>query len=115
MIARMIGEVDGKEIIFKKDGSYWTATVPKDIDGAYVVEIKAYDSAGNMAYSSSMLFFFDPKTLRVELLPLNFAHKIIEDGFKEKITISEFVYSEINARFSGKEIPHDFSFEVVVV
>ena len=38
MVAKVIGKVDGSEVIYEKgEGDKWTVTVPLDLDGMYVV------------------------------------------------------------------------------
>ena len=42
MIAKVIGKVDGKEVVFEHaEGDLWNITVPLDLDGIYVVEVTA--------------------------------------------------------------------------
>ena len=42
MVAKVIGKVDGSEVIYEKgEGDKWTVTVPSDLDGMYVVEVTA--------------------------------------------------------------------------
>ncbi|MEC1744105.1 PF13754 domain-containing protein [Schinkia azotoformans] len=99
-IVKIVGQVDGEDIIFSlnPDGD-WIATVPKALDGEYVVEVKAYDEAGNMSYSSSMLFTVDPATLEVEFIPLQYAYKTFEnDPYSKKIIVSEFAYYVVSPR-----------------
>ncbi len=46
---KVIGKVDGREVIYERStGDKWTVTVPLDLDGMYVVEVTAYDEAGNI-------------------------------------------------------------------
>ena len=113
-LKKIIGKVDGSEIIFRKDSSgLWSATVPKDMGGEYVVEIKAYDEAGNYAYSASMLFIVDPSSLQVQFIPLNFAYKTINKEYKERVAVAEYVYYENRSEFDFKELPHQYKMEVV--
>lgn len=114
-IVKMVGQADGAEIIFRlNDERDWIATIPKDLDGEYVVEIKAYDEAGNQAYASSMLFIVDPATLEVQVIPINYAYKTLEhEDFNNKTVISEFVYHEVRNSFEFKEQPQNFAAKVV--
>ena len=55
MITKVIGKVDGKEVIFERaEGDLWNTTVPLDLDGMYVVEVTAYDDAENVAYKDAV-------------------------------------------------------------
>ena len=41
MVVKVSGKIDGKEVIFERDeGDRWNATVPYDLDGMYVVELR---------------------------------------------------------------------------
>lgn len=71
MIARVWGEYDGKEIVFRQqDGGLWKAVVPKDMDGEYVVAVWAEDEAGNQSYMATLLFAVDPASLRFKVSTL---------------------------------------------
>lgn len=113
-ISIIVGKVDGAEIIFRKDSNgSWNATVPRDLDGEYIVEVKAYDEAGNQAYSASMLFIVDPATLQVNMIPLNFAYRFLDEKFNEKMIVSEFAYREVKSDFDFKKVESNFIFKVV--
>lgn len=113
-IRRMVGIVDGKEIIFRKDsGSLWTAAVPLDLDGEYIVEVRAFDEAGNEAYSTNMLFIVDPSTLDVKIIPLDYAYNIQDPDIKQETNISNYVYYAINSDYRFTEITEKYTFRVV--
>lgn len=79
MIARVWGEYDGKEIVFRQqDGGLWKAVVPKDMDGEYVVAVWVEDEAGNQSYMSTLLFAVDPATLRFQVSTLAIAGALQE-------------------------------------
>ena len=55
MVTKVIGKVDGQEVIYERgEGDKWIITVPLDLDGMYVVEVTAYDNAGNIAFCTKM-------------------------------------------------------------
>ena len=55
MVTKVIGKVDGKEVVFEHaEGDLWNITVPLDLDGIYVVEVTAYDDAGNVLYKDTV-------------------------------------------------------------
>ena len=66
MVTKVIGKVDGKEVVFEHaEGDLWNITVPLDLDGIYVVEVTAYDDAGNVAFCTKIL----PKSFRKNMMP----------------------------------------------
>lgn len=73
-VNRLEGKVDSRTVAFTRDDSgQWFAVIPADLDGEYIVEVTAYDDAGNSSFTTSMLFTVDLKTLVVKLQPPNFA------------------------------------------
>lgn len=51
MVTKVIGKVDGQEVIYERsEGDLWKVTVPLDLDGMYVIEVSAYDEAGNISF-----------------------------------------------------------------
>ena len=82
MVAKVIGKVDGSEVIYEKgEGDKWTVTVPSDLDGMYVVEVTAYDEAGNSAYCTKMLLIVVPATLCVSLVPYEYIVEVVQDDY----------------------------------
>lgn len=70
MVTKVIGKVDGQEVIYERaEGDLWNVTVPLDLDGMYVIEVTAYDEAGNITFCTKMLLIVDPETLCVRLQP----------------------------------------------
>ena len=53
-VERLIGKTDSFEVIFDrlKDNS-WTVNVPSNIIGEYVMDLYAYDEAGNLGFFSN--------------------------------------------------------------
>ena len=82
MVTKVIGKVDGQEVIYERaEGDLWNVTVPLDLDGMYVIEVTAYDEAGNITFCTKMLLIVDPETLCVRLQPYDYMVDIIQDGY----------------------------------
>lgn len=82
MVTKVIGKVDGQEVVYERsDGDKWTVTVHSDLDGMYVVEVTAYDEAGNSAYCTKMLLIVDPATLCVSLVPYEYIVEVVQDDY----------------------------------
>ena len=57
MVTRVEGVINGDSVIFKRTvGNQWEAEVPASLNGIYILEMTAYDEAGNMAYTSSICY-----------------------------------------------------------
>lgn len=82
MITKVIGKVDGQEVIFERsEGDKWTVTVPYDLDGMYVVEVTAYSDTGVIAYCAKMLLIVDPATLCVQLMPYDYIVEVVQNEY----------------------------------
>ena len=51
MVVRLTGTVNGDDVIFRRmEGDEWEATVPASLNGTYILDMTAYDEAGNAVY-----------------------------------------------------------------
>lgn len=81
MVTKVIGKVNGQQVIYEREeGDKWIVTVPFDLDGMYVIEVTAYDEAGNIAYCTKMLLIVDPATLCVSLVPYEYTVEVVPDN-----------------------------------
>ena len=70
MVVRLIGKIDGKEMILERaEGDWWEVTVPPPKSGTYIADFTAYDDAGNVAYCTKILVTFRPEDLCLRLEP----------------------------------------------
>lgn len=70
MVVKLTGVVNGDNVIFqRKDGDVWEATIPKNLNGEYVIELQAYDEAGNIGYAAKYIMTIDVETLCFKLEP----------------------------------------------
>lgn len=82
MVTKVIGKVNGQQVIYEREeGDKWIVTVPFDLDGMYVIQITAYDEAGNIAYCTKMLLIVDPATLCVSLVPYEYTVEVVPDNY----------------------------------
>ena len=50
-VERVIGKTDSFEVIFDRlNDNSWTVNVPSNIIGEYVMDLYAYDEAGNLDF-----------------------------------------------------------------
>ena len=78
MVTKVIGKVDGQEVIYERsEGDLWKVTVPLDLDGMYVIEVSAYDEAGNISFCTKMLLIVDPATLCAKLISLDYTVEVV--------------------------------------
>ena len=76
MVTKVIGKVDGKEVVFERaEGDLWNTTVPLDLDGMYVVEVTAYDDAENVAFCTKILSTFSSAKVSIKCVCGSFGNK----------------------------------------
>lgn len=81
MVARLEGKVNGHEILFtRKAGDTWEGVFPVWDKYEAVIELAAYDEAGNFCYKTCYLLAFDPDSLYMRLVPIDFwLEPVLED------------------------------------
>lgn len=68
MVVRLEGKINGEIIIFKHiTGDEWEAIIPKNLSGIYIVELVAYDEAGNRGYATKYLVTINPGSLKTQI------------------------------------------------
>jgi hypothetical protein len=66
---RLIGCVDGVEISFDfHPPSTFTAEIPRQIDGTYIVQLQAIDDAGNVTNYSNIFVLINFNALKFQIL-----------------------------------------------
>lgn len=82
MVIKLVGTINGNEVVFEKEyGDMWKATIPKNLNGEYVIELRAYDEAGNMGYIAKYIMVVDIGKLCVKLEPYPYYSKISLSDF----------------------------------
>lgn len=82
MVARLEGKVDGRDVAFvRKRGDVWEAIVPADLDRTYIVELTAWDDAGNYCFVLKWLLMFDPSSLCAHLIPCPYQAEVVPPLF----------------------------------
>ena len=83
MVVRLIGKVEGQDVIFTRlKGDIWTAEVPAQKSGRYVMELTAFDEAGNIAYCTDVLFSYDATAMKFTIEPLPYQCTIIDNYYE---------------------------------
>ena len=70
MVVKLTGIINGSTVVFERNsGDVWEATIPKNLNGQYVVELYAYDEAGNIGYAAKYIITIDLEALCVKFEP----------------------------------------------
>ena len=68
MVVRLEGKVQGQDVIFNRIvGDVWETVIPQSLNGVYVVELIAYDDAGNVAYTSKYILTVDLTSIHAKV------------------------------------------------
>lgn len=82
MVVKLIGQVDGSDIIFEYvGGDSWRAVIPPTLSGMYVVELTTVDDAGNIGRYVKYMITIDMTCLKVEIQPLRYERHIVECSY----------------------------------
>ena len=91
MVSRVEGIVNGDPIIFSRVvGDQWEAQVPASLNGTYVLEMTAWDEAGNMANRAFYLLAYDPVNLCASLIPLPYAAAVDPGSWSAAVRLSDY-------------------------
>lgn len=95
MVVWVEGIVNGDPVVFKRVvGDQWEAQVPSSLNGIYIIEMKAYDDAGNMAYTARYLLAYDPANLCVKLVLIPYTAELQPENWEASVKLSGF-YAEL--------------------
>lgn len=116
-VTRVVGRINGSdEIIFGKsadDGSWVASAAPNLKTGRYVVEVVAYDEAGNESYGTSFLVMFDSSDMSFKIISSNYTADTFEKIKEESIDL-EYFFHENEENYSYKILPSNFSERVKI-
>ena len=91
MVARVEGIVNGDPVIFRwVVGDQWEAQVPASLNGTYVLEMTAWDEAGNMTSRAFYLLAYDPVNLCASLIPLPYAVAVDPGPWSAAVRLSDY-------------------------
>ena len=82
MVVRLEGKVNGHDVIFsRREGDTWEGVFPFQEKCEVIIELTAYDEAGNFCYKTCYLLAFDPNSLYIKLVPAEYWLKpILEEA-----------------------------------
>lgn len=111
---RLIGHVDGVEISFDfHPPSTFTAEIPRQLDGTYILQLQAIDDAGNVTNYSNIFIKIDFSALKFQMLesPFGFIHNGTGLAYFELAQL--FNTMEIGRAFENQDVA-GFTYREVV-
>jgi hypothetical protein len=101
---RLIGYVDGEEVKFDfTPPNRFTAVIPKQKDGIYIVELHASDEAGNSTSYFNIFVKIDFQHMTIKILPSTFGYVENGQGFGYR-EIEGYLTKPIADGFGYKEM-----------
>ena len=102
MVVRLEGKVQGQDVIFKRvKGDEWETVIPSSLNGVYVVELTAYDDAGNMAYTARYILTIDLTSIHAKVRINRIAMKVRLSRYCSKTRLSQYYSRERLSRYSS--------------
>lgn len=101
MVIKVEGNVNGYNVVFQKvAGDQWQAKVPSNITGIYIVEMTAWDEAGNVDHIAKYMLMYDPVNLCAKLIPLQYTAGIIPSKYTARVFLSDY-FAEVQVSCCG--------------
>lgn len=98
MVIRLVGNIDGKEIVLEwVEGDWWEIAIPPPKSGTYIADFTAYDDAGNVAYCTKILVTFHLEDLCLRLEPYPYDAKAERPVWETKV-LTSYYYAELVRR-----------------
>ena len=114
MVVRLIGKVEGQDVIFTRlKGDILTAEVPAQKSGRYVMELTAFDEAGNIAYCTDVLFSYDATAMKFTIEPLPYQCTYINDDYEIGFVTSEYDIEKENDNYFSELSESSFCIELL--
>lgn len=92
MIKKVYGRANNLDITFtynEQKGLYY-ATIPRSVNGSYFLDLYAEDVAGNVAFTATALFEFDPSSFKCSINIIDYAENAMLKEFKESLSNGGF-------------------------
>lgn len=92
MVVRLEGKIDNQTVIFwHKQGDEWEAIIPSNMSGIYIVELTAYDEAGNKGYASKYLVTVNIGHLNIKIEPFQWESFLCQAVYNARAAIGQYV------------------------
>ena len=109
MVTRLTGTVNGAAVIFQRiHGDEWEATVPSTLNGVYVVDMTAYDDAGNATYWAKYILTVDLSALCVHLVPCPYQAELLDTKFRADFLREVYQEQLVSREYAAEYIRCDY-------
>jgi hypothetical protein len=92
MTVKLTGSVNGENIILTYDsqGDRWISIIPPSLNGIFVVDLTAWDEAGNMTYCTKYIITIDLDALCIHLEPYPYYSELLDRDYGSEIIIDRY-------------------------
>lgn len=106
MVVQLYGKVQGQDVIFTRvQGDDWETVVPQSLNGVYIVELTAYDDAGNKAYTARYILTVDLMSIHAKVTVTRIEIRVQLSRYCSKPRLSRYYSCEkLSQYFSGVRV-----------
>lgn len=91
MVVRLEGIVNGATVTFsRKTGDIWEAGIPSALNGIYIVELTAYDDAGNVSFVTKYILTINFELLTASLQACDYQSEIQSSTYDQIEMLSSY-------------------------
>lgn len=114
MVIKLEGMIDDRNVIFeRKDDGLWSATVPSNLNGMYIVELTATDEAGNVSFMTGKLYVVDAERLCIHLILDPYYAELIQDEYDIQVMQDGYVVELYTREFEHQLMRDKYTAEVI--
>lgn len=114
MVVRLEGKIDNQTVIFRhKQGDEWEALIPSNMSGIYIVELTAYDEAGNKGYALKYLVTVDIGQLSIKIEPFQWEAFLCKTAYGVQAVIGQYVADLPCAEYNTVALFSEYCGEII--
>jgi hypothetical protein len=104
---RLVGLVEGVEVSFYLTApNTFTATVPKQLDGTYIIELHLFDDAGNQTNYANVFIKIDFSKMEIQVLPKSYQYTLQDQpDYLHREIKSKYTVNRATKSFIVRELP----------
>lgn len=112
---KLVGYIDGIEVNFDFYPPHtFKCTIPKTINGRYIVQLKAVDDAGNETNLTKIYVYIDFKKMDFVILDKIFTFNIDNSDFDYLKIDNLYDFKQLEERFNFMEVNSQYSYRELV-
>lgn len=111
---KLRGWVDGVEVNFDlTPPNTWKAIVPRQLDGTYIIQLKAISDMGNELNWSKIFIKINFQSMTMKVLPFAYIYNQEDEDIREKQVNSNFLYDEVSSTYNSQQIESKYIYNII--